>query len=103
MRSHPRTRKGTISATLPQDDVAHVPPADRIESRHRLVEEHHLGIVQQRLREADALEHPLRILPQLEPALRPEADVVEYPRDARGAPGPVVAEEPRKVGQQLFR
>ena len=52
-----------------QDDVAHLAAADGIEARHRLVENHELGIVDERLREADALHHPLRVLPDRAPAI----------------------------------
>ena len=60
-----------------QDQVANVAAAERIEAGHRLVEEHHLGVVEQRLRDADALDHALRILAQLLAALRADADPVE--------------------------
>ena len=43
------------------DDVAHLAPADRVERRGRLVEEDEGGVVEQRLGQADALEHPLRV------------------------------------------
>ncbi len=35
-----------------QDQIAHLAPADRIEAGHRLVEDHELGIVDERLRDA---------------------------------------------------
>ena len=47
------------------DQVAHQQPAERIEPRGGLVEEHQLGLVEQRLREPDALQHALAVLAQL--------------------------------------
>ena len=41
----------------PQDQVADVAVRDRVKARRRLVEEQQLGIVDERLRDADALEH----------------------------------------------
>ena len=64
-------------------------PAERVEARHRLVEEDHLGIVDQRLGQADALQHALRELAQLQAPLGAEADLVEQavdPRSVRSAP-----------------
>ena len=61
----------------PQDQRAHVAAAERVEARHRLVEEDDLGVVDQRLGEADALDHPLRELAQLQPPLGAEADLVQ--------------------------
>ena len=58
------------------------PAADRIEARHRLVEEHDLRIVDQRLGQADALDHALRVLAQLHAALGAETDFVEQRGDA---------------------
>ena len=47
------------------DDALHLDAADRVEARHRLVEEHELGIVDQRLGDADALQHALGVLAQV--------------------------------------
>ena len=49
------------SAAQPQDQVADLLAADRIEAAHRLVEDDHLRVVHQRLRDADALQHALRV------------------------------------------
>ena len=59
---------------------ADVAPAERIEARHRLVEEEHLGIVQQRLRQPDALQHALRELAQLQAPFRADAQAIERRR-----------------------
>ena len=69
-----------------QDQRADVAAAERIEPGHRLVEEHHLGVVQQRLRDPDPLDHALRILAQLlAPPFRADADPIQQPRGARCA------------------
>ena len=46
------------------DDVAHQQAAERIEARGGLVEKHELRIVEQRLGEADALQHALAVAAQ---------------------------------------
>ena len=76
-----------------EDQLPHLAPAERIESRHRLVEEHDLRVVDERLRDADALHHALRELPQLEAPLRADADFVEQPRCALPGLGRAVAEQ----------
>ena len=73
-------RPWSRSSRISDADVA---AAERIEPGHRLVEKDHFGIVEQRLRDADALHHPLRELAQLEPALGADADAIEQRRDAR--------------------
>ena len=70
---HPRSRR-------PENQRAHVAAAQRIEAGHRLVEDHELGIVDQRLGDADALQHALREFSQLQPALGADADLVEQTR-----------------------
>ena len=84
--------KNTVQPRVaqPEDQRAHVAAAERIEARHRLVEEDDLGIVDQRLREADALNHALRELAQLQPPLGAEPDFVEQRATrAAAAPAPV--------------
>ena len=66
-----------------EDQRADVAAAERIEPGHRLVEEDHLGIVDERLRDADALHHPLRELAQLQPAFGADADAIEQRRHPR--------------------
>src|SRR5439155_8407405 len=61
---------------------ANLPPADRIETGHRLVEHDHLRIVDERLRQTDALQHALRELPQRETSLAADSDFIEQRRDA---------------------
>jgi len=100
---HVRTEEHRAAAIAQaQDERAHVAAAERIEPRHRLVEKEHLGIVQQRLREADALEHPLRELAQRQPALGGDADAVERGRDAAPPIGGVHPEQPAVVVEQLL-
>ena len=87
----------------PQDQRAHVAAAERIEPRHRLVEDHELGIVDERLRDADALQHALRELAQLQPPLGADADLVEQPaRRGRAARRRDSRTAPAKYVEQLF-
>jgi hypothetical protein len=65
-----------------QDQRSDVTAPERVEARHRLVEEDDLRIVQQRLRDAHALDHPLRELAELQAALGAEPHAVEQRRDA---------------------
>ena len=74
---------GAAARAKREDQIAHVTTAQRIEARHRLVEEHDLGIVQQRLRQADALDHAFRELPQPQPPFMAETHLIEHARDAR--------------------
>src|SRR5688500_12176718 len=94
---------GGAAISQSQDDVAHVATAQRVEAGHRLVEEYHFRIVQQRLGETDALNHALGILPQLQAALRAQPDFVEQARHSRGALGAAVAQQRRERGEQLLR
>ena len=61
-----------------------------------------LGVVDQRLGQPDALNHPLRELAQLEAPLGAEPDLVEQPRHAGGPLGAPVAEQAGEVAQQLL-
>src|SRR5580765_8426693 len=81
---------------------ASLAPATRIEPRHRLVEDHQLRLVDQRLRDADALQHALRELAQLQAPLGADADLVEQAGGARRARGTANAEEARVVHEQLL-
>ena len=56
-----RKDHGLAHLFQPQDEVANLGRAERIDARGRFVEEKKIGIVDQRLRQADALEHALRI------------------------------------------
>ena len=85
-----------------EDQRADVAAAERIEPRHRLVEEDHLGIVEERLRDADALDHALRELPQLKAALGADTDAVEQRADALAAVGAGIAEQLPEVVEQLL-
>ncbi len=53
----PRSRSRRISERIA--------PAERVEAGHRLIENDQLGIVDQRLSDADALQHAFRELAQL--------------------------------------
>ena len=56
-----------------QDQVAHLAPSERIEPRHRLVEKHDFRVVDERLGDADALQHALRELAKLQPPFGADA------------------------------
>src|SRR5213079_3599528 len=47
------------------DQVAYLAPAHGVESAHRLVKEDNFRVVDERLRQTDALQHALRELTQL--------------------------------------
>ena len=79
-----------------------VAAANRVEPRHRLVEEDDLGIVDERLRDAHALQHPLGELPQLHPALRANLHFVQPAARPHSALRAADAEEAREVLQQLL-
>ena len=96
-RKHVRAEEHRAAAIAqPQHQRADIAPAEWIEARHRLVEEHDLRLVDQRLRDADALHHALRELAQLHPPLGADPDVVEQPRRARAALGAAIAEQAAK-------
>ncbi len=63
--------------------VADLPPADRIDAVRRLVEQEDVGLVHERGGQAEPLRHPLGEL--LDPHIGPvgEADALEQPRDPR--------------------
>ncbi len=61
----------------PQDQLPDVAAPQRIEARHGLVEEHELGVVDERLRDAHALQHALRELAQLQTPFGADAHLVE--------------------------
>jgi hypothetical protein len=64
-----------LSSPLQVDDqVLHLPGADRVEAAGRLVEEHEFGVVDQRLGHADPSRHALRILLQLPLLVAAEPD-----------------------------
>src|SRR5262249_39954137 len=85
------------------DDLAHLAPAERIEAGHRLIENHELWIVHQGLRQADALYHAFRVLPQRPTPIRAEPDLVEHACGTGSTGGTCVTKEAGEVRQQLFR
>ena len=54
-----REEDGLARLAQAEDEVADEPPADRVEARHRLVEDDELGVVDEGLREPGPLHHPL--------------------------------------------
>ena len=80
-----------------EDELPHVAASERVQPRHRFVEEYHLGIVDERLGDADSLQHALGEAPQLEPPLLANLDEVEQAGHAGLALGPVVAEQPGEI------
>ncbi len=85
-----------------QNEVADLATSERIETGHRLVEEDDLGVIDERLRDADALHHALRELAQLQPPLGPDADTVERSGDTLLAIGGVVAEKLAEILEQFL-
>src|SRR6185436_6295721 len=85
-----------------EDERADIAAAERIQARHRLVQEHDLGIVQQRLGQAHALQHPLRELAQRKAPLGADAEAIERLADALPAVGGGLAEQPPVVVEQLL-
>ena len=71
---------GLALRVQPHDEIADLLAADRVETAHRLVEEHDLRVVHQRLRDADALEHALRVGAQPRIGRVREPDPVEQRR-----------------------
>ena len=76
-----------------QDQVFHVPGADRVQAGGRLVQQDQLGIVDQGLGQADAAGHALGILFQLPPLGPREAHHLDQP------PHPLAADFGRHVEQ----
>src|SRR5262249_6196348 len=79
-----------------------VTAAERIEAGHRFVENHELRIVDERLGDADALQHALREFAQLEATLGTDPYLVEQTSGARAPLSAVVPEEAGEIRQQLF-
>ncbi len=73
-----RTEKNGLALRLePDDDIADLFPADRIQAAQRLVEEDERGLVDEGLGQPDPLEHPARELAELKVAGRLHADEIE--------------------------
>ena len=75
MRGH-QDRDPELGAD-PPDEVEHLVAARRIEPVRRLVEEHELRVVNERLGELDPLAHPGRVPAHLSIALLEQADVAK--------------------------
>ena len=73
------------AGALRPEDVAHHAAADRIEPGRRLVEEDEVGLVDDRLREAESLEHSLGESAQATVAMRREPDEIDHLGDAVAA------------------
>ena len=78
---------GAAAGAQAKDQVADLAAAQRIEPRHRLVEKHHFGIVDEGLGQARALQHAFRKLPQPHAAFGAKADFIEHARHPRGDVG----------------
>ncbi len=93
---------GAASIAQPENQRSQVATAERIQPRHRLVEDHQFGIVDERLGDADTLQHALRELSQLQASLGADADVVQQTVDAGLPVGGAISEECGEIGQQFF-
>ncbi len=71
-----------------ENRLPNLPPTDRIEPAHRLVQDDQRRLVDNRLRDAEALAHAFREFAQADVPRPPEADEVEQPVDALPAPLP---------------
>ena len=100
---HVRAEEDRASAvTKTQDERADVAPSQRVEARHRLVENHEVGIVEERLGDADPLQHALGKFAELQPPFAADADLIEQAARAPAAFRGVVAEERAEIHQQLL-
>ena len=86
-----------------QDDVAHFTPSHGVEAGHRLVENHHLRIVQDRLRDSHALQHPFRKFSQLHVARRSQTHALEIFPHALAAFARAVVRKSRVIIEQFAR
>ena len=83
------------------DDALDLDAADRVEPGHRLVEQHELGVVDERLGDADALQHALGVLAQVRVGGALQTDVPEQGLDALAPAARVEAEQPRAEPEEL--
>ena len=100
---HMRTEKHRAAAIAqPQYELSNFAAPERIEPRHRLIEEDQFRLVENRLRDANALQHPFGKLPQLQPTLRADAHVVQQLRYASLPRGATITKQGSKVFEQLL-
>ena len=103
IRQHVRAEEDGASAIAQrQDEISHLAAAQRIEAGHRLVEKHDLGIVDERLRDADALNHPFRKLAKRQAPFAGHANLIEQRRHTPAPLRAVVAEQAGEVIEELF-
>src|SRR3989442_844401 len=95
-------KHGTSAIAKAENQRADVPASQRIETRHRLVEDDEIRLVQKRLRDADALQHAFGKLAQLQPALGADADFIEKRIDATAAVGGTESQQTTEIGHQLL-
>ena len=84
----------------PQDERADVAAAERVEAGHRLVQNHEVWIVEDRLCDANALQHALGELAELRPPFTADADLIEQPGRAPATLRGVVTEERAEIRQR---
>ena len=94
---------GLAAAAELEDEVLHLPRADRVEARGRLVEDEQLGVVHQRLRESEPARHALRELARRAVRDLGEADHLEQFVGAAPARAAVEPEELAVVVERLGR
>jgi hypothetical protein len=85
-----------------EDQGADIAPADGVEPRHRLVEDHEIGVLHQRLRHPQPLHHALRVAPHRQPPLGAEADAVEQGGGAAAGVARTEAAQLAVVRQQFL-
>jgi len=89
---------GLAVGAQPQDQIADLLASQRVESAHGLVEEHDLRVVDQRLGDARALQHALRVGTEARIAGVGEAHPAEQRRDPLG---PIGARDARQLGVEV--
>src|SRR5262245_52927280 len=99
MRAEEHSRAAVAQTENERPDVA---PTEGIQTRHRLVEDHQLRIVEQRLGDAHPLQHALREFSQRKSTLRANANLVEQHAYAATALDGTKPEQRAEVRQQLL-
>jgi len=96
-------KDGCTSVALGADDIAHQAPSHGIEARGGFVQKNDFRIVDERLGQADALEHAFGKTLQALAAMRSEPDEIDKIRDALAQPSGIHAAEPTVKFEKLSR
>jgi len=85
-----------------EEDIPHLPPADRVEPPRRFIQDHQLGIVDQRLRQTKPLQHAAGVLPHPEAPRLPQPDEFEQAVHAFAAQAHGQREEAAVIVQEFL-